>query len=241
MAYRRQTWLRALAYTAGAVLALAGARGARADSITPDVLGPNRPALTPAIQGGPVSANGLVTTQYQQVGLGFPDAGALIDIGGVSAWAPVVQSAAASTLDFDGGPVKGAPVRPGTSLPNPADVLGVRFANSKPGFGVVTAFGEGNRFLGSSTVADIGAPGNDLVTVSAHGIRSFAAVLTLTPPAGVPQSAAADPLVWGVREVNFGQSTHLTPEPASLVLGGFGGLGLAGYSWRRRRGTPART
>src|SRR5262249_1001927 len=63
-------------------------------------------------------------------------------------------------------------------------------------------------------------------------------------PTGTLHTDAGDLVVTGIQEFGPGGSLwhaqlQVGPEPSSWVLLGIGGLGVAGYGWRRRRAGAA--
>jgi hypothetical protein len=196
--------------------------------ITPDSI-PSPPALTtPPVQGTLVPAGGMVTDQYNSVGLMFAGV-ALTDINGVKAWSPLDQIVNGTTLDFSNksGILAGL-VIPGTQTLAKTDFLQVTLTNVAPHGAEMVVLGthgligiEGS-YPNASGQATMAWQGTDI---------SFFGV-------GLWPRLASEQAPWGIASIEIGnlQPVHFdTPEPSTLLLTGLAACaGIAGHVWRRK-------
>jgi len=234
---------------------LAVAPGARADFITPSSIPAAPAAISPGVGDTAVASANLVTTQYSSLGLDFPAhqggtsssyTTAIVQLGGVTAWAPVLQvgGGPGGLLAFDGGAfVEGQYNDPATGSPLTTTALTVKVTTAwGAGIAYVAGYDLNGNFLGFKGMP-IAANATDEVTLDdPDGIHSFAALVlpaSSNPfPGTLGLAGSPDTLVWGVSGVDFGQTAvtpQVAPEPGSLFLAGFGVCGLLGYHTRRRR------
>src|SRR5262249_41171257 len=113
----------------------------RAEPITPDSIRRPPPATVAAVQGQPLAAGDLVTSQYQSLGLAFPPqrytngagyAAGVTQVGSVNVWSPVLlDNGGNGGLVFDGvGSLTGQVVVPGTSKPSTTSSITVEMLSA---------------------------------------------------------------------------------------------------------------
>ncbi len=220
---------------------------ARAEMIGPDSI-PNAPGAVNAASGTPVYAGGVVTSQYNGLGLNFSPTSAsttaITNLNGVAVWAPAVPLAHPA-LGVAGGPPFNFPaaqvgyygtwsgvsfVIPGTSTPAVATSLSVEIIGRQD-VGILVHYVNNPGVAIPASIKVSSEPnGGRLYTFQpGPGITSFSVFApVLDPWSGNPHPNPA----WGVAKVSF-TLTH-APEPSSLVLAGLGALGLAARFGRRR-------
>jgi hypothetical protein len=220
----------------------AGASVARAGLVTPDSIG--SPVLSSDIYYT-VPPDGLVTDQYQNLGLQFPIHGedgfgefysaAVLRLGNQDVFTAAFQEKTTNgvvrLVALDTAVVADL-VRPGTTTPDMADSVTVTFASAGPGLAQLEAFDKNGRLLKTAT-AQVGSALDVPVELDVAGIQSISALVyqpVVDPPPGVVSVAGWPVYPGGVASIEW----HEAPEPAGLVLGGLGMLALLGYAWRRR-------
>jgi hypothetical protein len=219
---------------------------ARAGLVTPDSIA--SPVLSSEMDGS-VPPGGLVTNQYQALGLLFPMKGvgepetvystAIIRLwnnmdlftGAYQATTPTgvvnhvsYQSPAGVTAAF---------VLPGTTTPDAADSVTVSLYSNGPILAQLEAFDKNGQLLKTITT-QVGGASDKPIEFDIAGIQSvyttaFQPIID-PPPPGVAFIAGQPSFIWGVSSIEW----HEAPEPAGFVLGGLGMLALLGYAWRRR-------
>ncbi|HBI41370.1 MAG TPA: hypothetical protein DDY78_00745 [Planctomycetales bacterium] len=233
-----------------AITCAAEAPAARAGLVTPDSIASpviSWSASGPAIFGGPVAVNGIVTDQYQGLGLLFPAqtvgepnttySTAVIRLNNHDVFAGAYLARTPTGLvnyvsaNAPAG-VTAALVLPGTTTPDMADSVTVSFESTGPILGQLKAFDKNGRLLKTVTT-QIGGVLDTPVELDVAGIQSIYATAYLPiidPLPGFGYIAGRPDFYWGVSSIEW----HEAPEPAGFVLGGLGMFALLGYAWRRR-------
>jgi hypothetical protein len=216
---------------------------ARAGLVTPDSIG--SPVVSTASAGTPVAPGGLVTNQYQNLGLLFPFHGpdaaggyysaAVVRLNNQDIFTGAYQGITANglvRLVSQDSAVVAALVLPGTTTPDTADSVTVTFASAGPGLAQLEAFDKNGRLVKTVT-AQVGGILDTPVELDVEGIQSVNALVyepVIDPPPGVVSVAGYRVYAWGVSSIEW----HEAPEPAGFVLGGLGMLALLAYALRRR-------
>ena len=231
-----------------ALVALAGWSSARAEIITPDSIA-SPPAVSPAVEGGPVAAGGWATNQYERLGVVFPgkrtgvDTGlgtAVVLVNGVKVWtgASYADGGIISNIGFNGEVgVSADLVAPGTTPPAVMDHLRVGYRSVGQGIAYLAAFDlHGHLIQAISSPIQGGVDGTlSLDVAGIYSLRATVYQAVVDPPVGDGPNGFGQPAAWGVRSIDFREA----PEPAGLALGGMGMCSLMAYAWRRRSGkTP---
>jgi hypothetical protein len=196
------------------------ARPARADVITPDMVG-----LTPDV---------LITDQYRGLGLVFktyaepgefgPRPYGTHDLGGAWWGLTLFGTAMSQTAEF---------VVPGTGDSATTDTLRLQIASAYRSRLTVDAFGlDGGLVRSFSMITEDGYVGQ-WVTLQGPGIRSFTAREDWWDPPGQEQDMYYNHPGWGIDAVEF-LSVAAVPEPGSLALALLGAGGLVARRWRLR-------
>jgi|SRR5665213_3205486 len=241
MARHSRIWL---AMALGIVYAW-GTPAARAGLVTPDSIA--SPVLSSEIDNS-VPPGGLVTNQYQALGLLFP-------VQRLGEPAVTYSTAIIQALNLDlftgayqattpGGLVShvsyqspagvtAAFVLPGTTTPDAADSVTVSLYSNGPILAQLEAFDKNGQLLKTITT-QVGMASEKSIEFDIAGIQSvyttaFTPIID-PPPPGVPFIEGHPSFMWGVSSIEW----HEAPEPAGLVLGGLGMFALLAYAWRRR-------
>jgi hypothetical protein len=229
------------------VLVIAGTFGspaARAGLVTPDSIG--SPVLSSEIDNS-VPSGGLVTNQYQALGLLFPVQGpgesgavystAIIQQGNLDLFTGACQATTPSgvvnhvSYQSPAG-VTAAFVLPGTTTPDAADSVTVSLYSNGPILAQLEAFDKNGHLLKTITT-QVGSASDKPIEFDIAGIQSVYTTAfqpIIDPLPGEACIAGQPSFIWGVSSIEW----HEAPEPAGLVLGGLGMLALLGYAWRRR-------
>ncbi len=247
MTWNRLACWRTLAVMIAVISLLPGGRGrAELITVTPNSISRNPPFNTPAVQGTVVAPGNVVFDQYIGLGVAFGErpflnAGhthqglAIIDIGGVSAWAPTRYSSYTDTnvLQFGlsdglhiGDSVFGYIVHPHTTDRTQTSVFSVEVIGRAPHtvqFAVADQYF--HHYLAAEDTSDVGPHGGTLIKVAGRNIRYF----YVYQPRGSSETSRP----WGVAQIQL--ETILTPEPAGLTLAVVGTLGATVFAWRRRK------
>jgi hypothetical protein len=227
-----------------AVACAVGAPAAQAGYVTPDSIA--SPVLSSSTSGGLVAAGGLVTDQYQGLGLLFTDqrpgadptfTTAVIRINNRDVFTGAYQTGTASgspnhvSFQSPAG-VSANLVAPGAATPDVADSVTISFDSTNPVLVQLEALDKNGHVLKSTT-----AQVNGVLTpveLDVAGIRSIYATAfqpIVDPLPGFPPPPHGyPPYAWGVASLEW----HEAPEPAGFVLGGLGMIAVLGYAWRRR-------
>jgi hypothetical protein len=225
----------------------AGTPTAWAGLVTPDSIA--SPVFSWPEEGGPVPAGGLVTNQYQALGLLFPAQGlgepgvaystAIIRLGiNLDLFTGAYQATTPSGVvnhvsNQSPAGVTAAFVLPGTTTPDAADSVTVSLYSNGPILAQLEAFDKNGQLLKTITT-QVGMASEKSIEFDIAGIQSvyttaFQPIID-PPPPGVPYIAGQPGFIWGVSSIEW----HEAPEPAGLVLGGLGMFIQLGYAWRRR-------
>lgn len=203
-----------LSLFAAAALAVIGCTSAQAAIVKPgDVAVPVSPAF------GAVAPGGLVTNQYNGLGVNFSTPVAIFSDPPL-AWSGVNSSNIVDILS----PVGGFFTLPGTGTLATTGFLSVEAGNAGVGNLLLEAFDLGGILLGSTVNDDgLGPAGRTLLTLTLPGIHSF----RVTTP-------VRD--LFGVNQIEFGTlvGRGTIPEPSTIALM-LAALALASAT-RQRRG-----
>jgi hypothetical protein len=224
----------------------AGTPAARAGLVTPDSIG--SPVLSSVIDNS-VPAGGLVTNQYQALGLLFPTQGlgepsvaystAIIRQGlnldlFTGAYEATTPNGMVDHVSYQSpAGIRAAFVLPGTTTPDVADSVRVSLYSNGPILAQLEAFDRNGRLLKMITT-QVAGESETPVEFDVAGIQSvyttaFQPAIDPVPP-GVGHIAGQPSFIWGVSSIEW----HEAPEPAGFILGGLGMFALLGYALRRR-------
>jgi hypothetical protein len=229
------------------VIACAAATpAARAGLVTPDSIG--SPVLSWLVEGGTVPPGGLVTNQYQGLGLLFPVQGlgeptvtystAVIQLNNhdifTGAYEATTSSGAWNHVSYQSpAGVTAAFVLPGTTTPDVADSVRVSLYSNGPILAQLEAFDKNGQLLKTITTQVAGQSDTpvEFDVAGIHSVYATAFQPVIDPPApGLASIEGTPSFMWGVSSIEW----HEAPEPAGLVLGGLGMFALMAYAWRRR-------
>jgi hypothetical protein len=218
---------------------------ARADLVTPDSIA--SPVLSSEIDDS-VPSGGLVTNQYQGLGLLFSVqrlgepaviySTAIIQLNNrdvfTGAYQATTSSGAVNHVSYQSPTgVTAALVQPGTTTQAVADSVTVSLYSNGPILAQLEAFDKNGRLLKTITT-QVGGDSNTPIEFDVAGIQSvyttaFQPIID-PPPPGEGSIQGHPSFIWGVSSIEW----HEVPEPAGFVLSGLGMFALLGYALRRR-------
>ena len=222
---------------AAAVVAGPFSHRVHAGPITPGAIKSSLEINMSPVQGQAVASSNLVIEHYQSLGVNGSifkhlSAATLINIGGVTAFAPVSNGATGYSLNFHSF-IGLQIVKPSDGTPSTARSVTVEFIGMKPESGYLYAMSPEGGILGATLADDgFGPNGGFLATLNFENIGAIA-MWSLAPE--LLNGTSADP--WGIASIMIDNDVVRTPEPATVSLAFAGIVGAAGMVWKRRRPT----
>jgi hypothetical protein len=239
----RHSWI--LLAVVLAITCAADTPAARAGLVTPDSIG--SPVLSSSVEGSVVAVGGLVTNQYQGLGLLFPAVGlgdpntsystAIIQLNNHDVFTGAYQMKAfgdlANHISYrESQGVTADLVLPGTTTSGVADSATVSLYANGPVFAQLEAFDKNGQLL-KTILTQVAGKSDTPIEFDVAGIQSINTQVfqpVIDPPYPGFVMPQGYPYAWGVASIEW----HEAPEPAGFILGGVGMFALLGYSWRRR-------
>jgi hypothetical protein len=221
-----------------------GTPAARAGLVTPDSIA--SPVLSSEIDDS-VPSGGLVTNQYQGLGLQFSVQSlgepavtystAIIQLNNrdlfTGAYQATTPNGVVNHVSYQSpAGVAAAFVLPGTTTPDVADFVRVSLYSNGPILAQLEAFDKNGQLLKTITT-QVAGQSDTPVEFDVAGIQSVYTTAfqpIIDPPPGFAAVAGQPSFIWGVASIEW----HDAPEPTGFILGGLGMLALLGYAWRRR-------